>query len=286
MATIPTQEEILAATRKSQEAMIAAIKNWFETVRTVTPKLTSVYAPLTERLPRVPVSLPFADKLPTPEEAVGNAYHMAEQLLASQRKFTEDLLEAMTPLIPGRSEAAPAGNGSNEPKVPSNRVWQEAVVASEPKLVAASEAKPVAASEAKPVVASEAKPVVASEAKPVVASEAKPVAASQPKPVVASQPKPVVASEAGPAAGSEPTVAAASAEPKATSRPAAKSTPARTAPRSTTAARSTAGTRSTAAKSGAAKGGAAESGAATSGTGTDTPKRASGSRTPKGPDAH
>jgi outer membrane biosynthesis protein TonB len=260
MATIPTQEEILAATRKSQEAMIAAIKNWFETVRTVTPKLTSVYAPLTERLPRVPVSLPFADRLPTPEEAVGNAYYIAEQLLASQRKFTEDLLEAMTPLIPGRSEAAPAGNGSNEPKVPSNRVWQEAVVASQPK----------------PVVASEPKPIVASQPKPVVASEPKPVVASQPKPVVASQPKPVVVSEAGPAAGSEPTVAAASAEPKAASRPAAKSTPARTAPRSTAATRSTAGTRSTAAKSAAAKGG----------TGTDTPKRASGSRAPKGPDAH
>ena len=129
MASIPTQEEILAATRKSQEAMIAAIKNWLETVRTVTPKLTSVYAPLTERLPKLPpVSLPFTDKLPTPEEAVGNAYHMAELLLASQRKFTEDLLEAMTPLdIPGHSEAAPEGNGSNEPKVPSHRVWREAV---------------------------------------------------------------------------------------------------------------------------------------------------------------
>jgi hypothetical protein len=267
MASIPTQEEILAATRKSQEAMIAAIKNWFETVRTVTPKLTSVYAPLTERLPKLPpVSLPFTDKLPTPEEAVGNAYHMAELLLASQRKFTEDLLEAMTPLIPVRSEAAPEGNGSNEPKVPSHRVWQEAV--------SASEAKPVVASEAKPVVASEAKPVVASEAKPVVASEA----------------TPVTASEATPAAASEPTVSTVSAEPKAAARPAAKSTPARTAPRSTGA------TRSTAAKSGAAKSGAAKSGAAKSSAtkssatksaaGTDTPKSTSASRAPKGPDAH
>jgi outer membrane biosynthesis protein TonB len=156
MASIPTQEEILAATRKSQEAMIAAVKSWFETVRTVTPKLTSVYAPLSERLPKLPpVSLPFADKLPTPEEAVGNAYHMAEQLLASQRKFAEDLLEAMTPLMPGRGEAAPEGNGSNEPKVPSHRVWQEAVAASEPKPVAASEPKPVPASEAKPAAVSE-----------------------------------------------------------------------------------------------------------------------------------
>jgi hypothetical protein len=219
MASIPTQEEILAATRKSQEAMIAAVKSWFETVRTVTPKLTSVYAPLTDRLPKLPpASLPFADKLPTPEEAVGNAYHIAQQLLASQRKFAEDLLEAMTPLIPGRSDAEPEGNGSNEPKVPSHRVWQEAVAASE--------------------------------AKPVTASEAKPAAVSEPKPVSAS--------EAKPAAVSEPTVASASAEPKAAPRPAAKSTPARTAPRSTGATGSTAA-RSGAAKSGTAKGDAGTS---------------------------
>ena len=124
MASIPTQEEFLAATRKSQEAMIAAIKTWFETVRTATPKLTSVYAPLSGRRPRLPVSLPFAGKLPTPEEAVGNAYHMAEQLLANQRQFAEELLKAMAPLMPGRSEAAPEGNGSSEPKVPSHRVWR------------------------------------------------------------------------------------------------------------------------------------------------------------------
>jgi hypothetical protein len=172
MASIPTQEEILAATRKSQEAMIAAVKSWFETVRTATPKLTSVYAPLTERLPKLPpVSLPFADKLPTPEEAVGNAYHMAEQLLASQRKFAEDLLEAMTPLMPARGEAVPEGNGSNEPKVPSHRVWQEAV--------AGSAAKPVVASEPKPVVAGEAKPAAVSEPSVATAS-AEPKPASRP----------------------------------------------------------------------------------------------------------
>ena len=204
MASIPTQEEILAATRKSQEALIAAIRTWFETVRTATPKLTSIYAPLTERLPKLPVSLPFADRLPTPEEAVDNAYYMAQQLLASQRKFTEDLLKAMTPLIPGRSETAPEGNGSSEPRVPGREVWEEAVAASEPKPAATSQARPVAASEPKP-------------------------AASEPKPVAASEPKP--------AAVSEPTVASG-AEPKAAARTAAKSTPARTAPR-TTAARST-----------------------------------------------
>ncbi len=184
MASIPTQEEFLAATRKSQEAVIAAIKTWFETVRTATPRLTSVYAPLTERLPKLPpVSLPFADKLPTPEQAVGDAYHMAEQLLANQRQFAEDVLKAMAPLMPGRREVAPKGHGSSEPKVPSHRVWQEAVAVSEPKPVAVSEPKPVAVSQPKPVAVSEPKPVAVSEPKPVAVSEPKPVAVSEPKPV-------------------------------------------------------------------------------------------------------
>ena len=89
------------------------------------------------------MSLPFAGKLPTPEETVDNAYHMAEQLLANQRQFAEDVLEAVAPLMPGRREAAPKGNGSSEPKVPSHRVWQEAVAVIEPKPVAVSEPKPV-----------------------------------------------------------------------------------------------------------------------------------------------
>ena len=222
MASIPLQEDFLAATRKSQEAMIAAIKTWFETVRTATPRLTSVYAPLTERLPKLPpVSLPFADKLPTPEQAVGNAYHMAEQLLANQRQFAEDVLKAMAPLMPGRHEAAPKGNGSSEPKVPSHRVWQEAVAVSEPKPVAVSQPKPVAVSQPKPVAVSEPKPVAVSEPKP-----------AEPKPVAVSEPKPAVS------------------EAKEPARPAAKSTPARPAPR--TAAKSTA-PRPTTPKSTAAK---------------------------------
>ena len=96
MASIPTQEEILEATRKSQEAMIAAVRNLAETVRTA-------------NLPKPPsVSVPFGHKLPGPEDAVARAYEFGEQLLASQRKFAEDLLKAAAPLAPGRAESAPA----------------------------------------------------------------------------------------------------------------------------------------------------------------------------------
>jgi hypothetical protein len=123
MASIPTQEEVVAATRKSQEAMVAAVKTWLETVRTAAPKLPS-------KLPQV--SLPFADKLPTPQDAVANAYHLAEQLLASQRRFAEDLVKATAPLRPGYRESSP--------EVPSPSAWQDAVTDSEPKTPAVTAA--------------------------------------------------------------------------------------------------------------------------------------------------
>ena len=58
MANTSRQEEFLAVIRKSQEAVIAVITNLAETVRTAD-------------LPKPPsVSVPFADKLPGPEDAV------------------------------------------------------------------------------------------------------------------------------------------------------------------------------------------------------------------------
>ena len=64
--------------------MIAVVRNLAATVRTASPKLPSV-------------SVPFAGKLPGPEDAVARTYDFAEQLLASQRKFAEDLLKAAAP---------------------------------------------------------------------------------------------------------------------------------------------------------------------------------------------
>src|SRR5438552_11535101 len=88
-------EEFLAATRKSQEAMIRAIRTWVETVKTVTPKLPSAYAPLADRLPKLPsVTVPFADRLPKPEDVVASGYDFAEHLLANQRKFADEVVKA------------------------------------------------------------------------------------------------------------------------------------------------------------------------------------------------
>ena len=151
MASIPTQEEVLAATRKGQEAMMAAVKTWLETVRTATPRLPS-------KLPKV--GLPFADRLPTPQDAVANAYHLAEQLLASQRRFAEELVKATAPLRPGYRESSP--------EVPSPRAWQDAVTDSEPKTPAVIAAPKAAASTA-PKAAESAAPKAVTTAAPKAA---------------------------------------------------------------------------------------------------------------------
>jgi hypothetical protein len=123
--------------------MMAAIKTWLETVRTAAPKLPS-------KLPQV--SLPFADKLPTPQDAVANAYHLAEQLLASQRKFAEDLVKATAPLRAGYRESSP--------EVPSRSAWQDAVTDSKPKTPAVS-AAPKAVTSTEPKAADSTAPKAA-----------------------------------------------------------------------------------------------------------------------------
>jgi hypothetical protein len=239
MASIPTQEEVLDAARKSQEAMMAAVKTWLETVRTAAPKLPS-------KLPQV--GLPFAGRLPTPQDAVANAYHLAEQLLASQRKFAEDLVKATAPLRPGYRESSP--------EVPSRSAWQDAVTDSEPKTPAVS-APPKAAVSAPP------KAAVSAPAKAAVSAPPKAAENTAPKAVTSTEPK------AAPA------------------RPTAKSTTARTAPRTTAAKPTTAASASTTATSArksatgtsARKSTTASSaGSARKSTGTTTPA-------PKGTDA-
>src|SRR5260370_35729346 len=112
------QEEFLAATRKSQENVIRAIKAWVETVMTATPKLPSIYAALGDRLPKLPgINVPLADKLPTPEDVVASSYDFAQHVLATQRRFAEDLLKAMAPLLPGDSKSVKVDTAAtSEPK--------------------------------------------------------------------------------------------------------------------------------------------------------------------------
>ena len=95
MASNPTQDlqnEILSTVRKSQESVVDAIRTWVETIQSMTPKVPAV-------------DLPFADQLPKPEEVVASAYDFAEQLLASQRRFAEEVIKATSALTPGTEDS-------------------------------------------------------------------------------------------------------------------------------------------------------------------------------------
>jgi hypothetical protein len=93
------QEEILKTVRNSQSALVAAIQAWTSTVQSITPALP--YA-----------NVPFAEKLPKPQELIASAYDFAEQLLASQRKFAEDVLKTTAPMLTGQDDAPARKNGS------------------------------------------------------------------------------------------------------------------------------------------------------------------------------
>ena len=85
------QEQLLSTIRKSQEMPIAALKTWVETVQSLTASLPSIPS----------ISLPLADRLPNPHEVVARGYDFAEQILTNQRKFTDEVLEVASPLLPG-----------------------------------------------------------------------------------------------------------------------------------------------------------------------------------------
>jgi hypothetical protein len=84
------QDDILKTVQMSQAAVLGAIKAWADAVQSITPDFPAG-------------NLPFADKLPSPEEVVASAYDFAEQLLASQRTFAEDVLRATASLVPGQA---------------------------------------------------------------------------------------------------------------------------------------------------------------------------------------
>jgi hypothetical protein len=88
-------EEILSAVRKSQAAVVDAIQTWAGAVQSITPPLPEL-------------NVPFADKLPRPQDLVAGAYDFAEQLLASQRTFAEDVLKATGSLLPAPQDAPTA----------------------------------------------------------------------------------------------------------------------------------------------------------------------------------
>ena len=85
------QDQFLSLVRKSQEMALDAIKSIVDTAATITPKIPSV-------------DVPFADRLPKPQDVVASGYDFAEKLLSSQRQFADEVVKATAPLLPGKGE--------------------------------------------------------------------------------------------------------------------------------------------------------------------------------------
>jgi hypothetical protein len=93
MATTIRQEldeEFLSTIRKGQEMTLEALKHLAEAVHYVIPTMPVVRVPL-------------ASRLPTAHEVVAGGYEFAEQLLANQRKFADEVITATSPMLPGRA---------------------------------------------------------------------------------------------------------------------------------------------------------------------------------------
>jgi hypothetical protein len=93
--------QVLDAVRMSQKFTLGAIRAWSDAAQSVMPSLPSTF----------PVR---PDNPPKPEDVVANAYDFAEQLLATQRKFAEDVLRATAPPA---AKAKPLSGANRRPRV-------------------------------------------------------------------------------------------------------------------------------------------------------------------------
>ena len=75
------QEQILGLVRDSQQAVVKAVSSWTEQTSKLVPELPD---------------LPFAEFYGKPAEFIDRNFDLAERLLASQRQFVKELLEAST----------------------------------------------------------------------------------------------------------------------------------------------------------------------------------------------
>jgi hypothetical protein len=86
------QDQFLSIVTKSQEMALDAIKSMVDTIQTITPRIPAV-------------DVPFADRLPKPQDVVASGYDFAQKLLTSQRKFADEVVKAAAPLLPGNGDS-------------------------------------------------------------------------------------------------------------------------------------------------------------------------------------
>jgi len=103
-ATEELQESFLSAIRQSQDVALQAVKVWVDIAEYFTPKVSYAH-------------LPFARLLPKPHEVVGVSFDLAEQLLASQRRFADDVLKVTSQLLPDEAAAPSPETRGRRPSV-------------------------------------------------------------------------------------------------------------------------------------------------------------------------
>lgn len=86
------QDQFLSMVRKSQEIALDAIKTMVDTIQDFTPNIPSI-------------DVPFADRLPKPQDVVASTYDFAEQWLRTQRQFADEVVRTTAVLLPGSSES-------------------------------------------------------------------------------------------------------------------------------------------------------------------------------------
>jgi hemoglobin-like flavoprotein len=84
------QEQTLAAIRQSQALALEAVNAW-----------AKAYEKTAAQLPAIP-AIPG---VPTIEEVVASSFDFAGELLATQRKFAEDLVAATAPAVKTKATA-------------------------------------------------------------------------------------------------------------------------------------------------------------------------------------
>jgi hypothetical protein len=88
------QEQVLAALKQSQDAVVKAVETWSDAVA---------------KVPRPNVEVPaFAKDLPKPEEIVESTFDFAQKVLDAQREFARNVLRAATQKH-GDGQPPPAG---------------------------------------------------------------------------------------------------------------------------------------------------------------------------------
>ena len=81
------QEEFLSMLRRGQEITLDALKTLVETIQFVTPAMPVMH-------------------VPTAHEVMAAGNEFAEQLLANQRQFADEVITVLSPLLPGKAGKA------------------------------------------------------------------------------------------------------------------------------------------------------------------------------------